>query len=89
MLKKINEQFFICMNTNATFYLKKGKIGVMSLGTCWRLSMVAYGKDIIIACFVTKSDGNSCEKDTCEGRIWNENEILPAANKMISAICES
>lgn len=85
MLKKINNGFYtyIDAKTGIVFCLKAGRIGQWSLGKCWRLSFVSHGLDTIMACFVTEDDSHNCFKDCCEKRIWNETEILPAANEMI------
>lgn len=89
MLKKINDRCYLHMHEKANFFLKKGEIGTYSAGVCWRLIMHSQGQETVIGCFVTSDDGNNCSKKySCENKLWSENEIVPAAEKMIKTVLE-
>lgn len=88
MLKKINDTSYVCMTGGISFALKYGYYGVCNNGKCWRLTMYDNGVNIHIACFAVTNDGYESyeRREYCESRLWNENEIVPAANKMIENI---
>lgn len=84
-LKKVNDKLYQYHDeqNNMLFTMKFGDRGVLSRGSAWYLKLVYPDNNQCLATFCTKSDGNGCEKEGCEGRLWTLREIIPAAEAMI------
>ena len=79
MFKKLSTNSYGYVKNGKFFELKRGQIGVLGFGECWRL----YGADRrVLACFVTKTDGYKYEKRCEGGRLWNEAEMLERASEV-------
>lgn len=91
MLKKINNNLYTCFlkENNMLFTFEHGGIGVYSAGLCWRLFLTYSNQKTLFACFVTRSDGHSTEKQYSQnGKIWRDSEALTHAEAMIYAFLE-
>ena len=85
-LKKVNDILYQYSDEKRGlhFYLNYGSRGVLSRGNAWFFNLIDNGCRIHIATFTTISDGNRCEKEDYERRIWTLDEILPVAEKLIN-----
>lgn len=85
MLEKINTMCYAYVHEKATFTLEHRLIGACSKGECWCLIMTGVTR-ITLACFVVRDDGNNVFEECYEKRLWTEDEIVTAANKIITDI---
>ena len=85
MLEKINAMCYAYVHKKATFTLEHHLIGTCSKGECWCLIMTGVTR-ITLARFVVRDDGNNIFEECYEKRLWAEDEIVTAANKIIADI---
>jgi len=85
MLKYKSNEYYEYVHPKATFSLQRGPIGVFNRGECWRLIMSGVTKTTL-ACFVTRDDGHEIFKGCYEQRLWTENEVPIAAERIIAEV---
>lgn len=87
MLKKISDMCYTYMRSNTTFTLRRGSVGILGWGECWRLVMTNT-TETMLACFVTRDDGHNVFKECHGQKLWTENEAVAAADKMIAEVLQ-
>lgn len=85
ILTKVNENFYSYFDkdTKMLFTLKQGDRGVYGMGKAFYLTVTYDGAKQTIATFSTKDDGYKHYKEDYLGRLWDKQDALDEANKMV------
>lgn len=85
ILTKVNENFYSYFDkdTKMLFTLKHGDRGVYGIGKAFYLTVTYDGVNQTIATFSTKDDGHKRYKEDYLGRLWDKQDALDEANKMV------
>ena len=85
ILTKVNENFYSYFDkdTKMLFTLKHGDRGVYGMGKAFYLTVTYDGAKQTIATCSTKDDGYKRYKEDYLGRLWDKQDALDEANKMV------
>lgn len=85
LLTKVNARFYSYFDkdTKMLFTLSLGDRGVYGSGKAWYLTVTYDGAKQTIATFSIKDDGHKTYKEDYMGKLWNDNDAIAEANKMV------
>lgn len=84
---KIHDKYYMYSehNPDRVYTMIKDKRGMYSRGEAWRLR-VRYGsaEPELVACFVTKDDGNRVYNDDYGKQLWTDESAFEEANRLLT-----